>query len=99
MRILVIILLVINSLQFSIAQVEVLKSSISGKVIDIETQQPLPYVNIILEGTTTGTISDEDGNFSIDNVSIGRYTLLATMIGYEQAVFSDITVVPKRTTR
>ncbi len=99
MKNLIIILFIFNLSKFSIAQVEEIKSSISGKVIDIETQQPLPFVNIRLEGTTVGTISDENGNYTIQKVVIGRYTLIATMIGYEQAIFPDITVIPKRITK
>ncbi len=91
-------LLAINFSRLSIAQIEEMKSSISGKVIDIETQQPLPFVNIWLDGTTIGATSDENGNYEIINITIGRYTLSAAMIGYEQATFTDITVLPKRTT-
>ena len=98
MRNVVIILLVTNLSRISIAQVDVIKSRISGEVIDIETQQPIPFVSIWLEGTTAGTISDENGNYEINNIAVGRYTLSAKMIGYEQATFTDITVVPKRTT-
>ena len=81
-----------------IAQVVEIRSDISGKVVDIETQQTLPFVNIWIEGTTTGTTSDENGMYTISNVDVGRYALSASMIGYEPATISDITVVPKRTT-
>ncbi|PTN10622.1 TonB-dependent receptor [Mangrovibacterium marinum] len=40
------------------------KRTITGTVVD-ETNQPLPGVTIIVEGTTTGTITDFDGNYSI----------------------------------
>ncbi len=90
-------MLFLNLSKLSNAQVEEIKSCISGKVIDLETQQPLPFVNIWLEGTTIGTTSDENGDYTIDDVVIGRYTLIASMVGYEQAAFTDITVVPKRT--
>jgi hypothetical protein len=98
MRNLIIILLIINLSRISTAQVEVIKSRISGKVIDIETQQPLPFVSIWLEGTSVGTISDENGNYEVNNITVGRYRLSARMIGYEQATIPDITVIPKRTT-
>jgi hypothetical protein len=98
MKNLVIILFIMSILRPLIAQVDTIKSSFSGKVIDLETQQPLPFVNIWLEGTNIGTVSDENGNYTINNVDIGRYTLSAKMIGYEQATFPDITIVPKRIT-
>jgi len=84
--------------RISFAQQNGIKSNISGVVVDMETQQPLPFINIWLEGTTIGTISDNNGNYTIKNVSIGRYTLSAKMIGYKQLSISDITVVPKRST-
>lgn len=42
--------------------------SISGKVTDT-SGKPLPGVTIVLKGTTNGTITDFDGNFTISNVT------------------------------
>jgi len=72
MRNVIIILLILNLSRISTAQVDVIKSRISGKVIDIETQQPIPFVSIWLEGTTVGTISDEYGNYEVNNITVGR---------------------------
>jgi TonB-linked SusC/RagA family outer membrane protein len=43
-------------------------SSVSGNVTD-DTGQPLPGVTVLVKGTTTGTVTDFDGNYSISNVS------------------------------
>lgn len=43
---------------------------ISGTVSD-NTGQPLPGVNIVVEGTSTGTITDVDGNYSLEAPSDG----------------------------
>ncbi len=40
-------------------------ASVSGKVTSKDDGQPLPFVNISVKGTTIGTISDIDGNFSL----------------------------------
>lgn len=98
MKNLVISILFLILTRFLTAQTEEIKSSISGRIIDTETQQPLPFVNIWIEGSTIGTTSDGNGNYRIKNVAVGRYTLSVNMIGYEQASFPDITVVPRRTT-
>ena len=45
---------------YSIAQI-----TVTGKVISSEDQSPLPGINVIEKGTTNGTVSDIDGNFSI----------------------------------
>lgn len=56
---------------------------ISGFIRDAETGDPLPGVNVILEGTLMGAATDLDGYFFIINVPPGNYTLKATMMGYQ----------------
>ncbi|WP_299337888.1 TonB-dependent receptor [uncultured Psychroserpens sp.] len=72
------LLLLLMSVSTVIAQ-----SSISGKVSD-ESGMPLGGVNIILEGTTQGAVSDFDGNYTITNVENGTYILNATYLGYSK---------------
>ena len=65
----------------SIAQNRLLEQTISGQVLDGETSDPLPGVNVLAKGTTQGTVTDIDGNFRItigDNVT----TLVFSSIGY-----------------
>ncbi|MTE26833.1 TonB-dependent receptor [Winogradskyella ouciana] len=57
------------------------QSNISGTVQDSEGM-PLPGVNIILDGTTNGAVSDIDGNYTITNVENGTYTLTASYLGF-----------------
>jgi hypothetical protein len=40
-------------------------SSVSGKVLDADTREPLPFVSVVVHGTTIGAVSDFDGNYSI----------------------------------
>jgi len=42
---------------------------VRGKVEDKKTKEPLPGVSVIIKGSTKGTISDGDGNYSISGVS------------------------------
>ena len=39
---------------------------ITGKVTDASTGEPLPGVNIRIEGTNTGAITDAEGNYTVD---------------------------------
>ena len=55
------------------------KRTINGSVVD-DSGAPLPGVSIVIKGTTTGTITDFDGNFSLANVS-GDATLLFSFVG------------------
>lgn len=41
------------------------QSQISGVVKDASTNDPIPGVNVVVKGTTTGTITDFDGKYSI----------------------------------
>lgn len=55
---------------------------IAGKVTDKESGEPLPGVNVIILGTTTGAATNINGEFFIVNVPPGTYTLRANLIGY-----------------
>ncbi len=55
--------------------------TITGKVADTNGE-PIPYANIILEGTTIGAAGDIDGNYRITNVPAGDYIVSASVIGY-----------------
>ncbi|MBU3820914.1 TonB-dependent receptor [Flavobacteriaceae bacterium XHP0103] len=59
------------------------QTTISGNVSD-QDGVPLGGVNIILENTAKGAVTDFDGNYAINNVEDGNYTLLATYIGYKK---------------
>ena len=58
--------------------------SIAGKLTDKEfNNEPLPFASVIIKGTTTGTSSDENGLYQIDNLDPGKYTIVVSYIGYE----------------
>ncbi len=59
--------------------------SISGKITDKTTHAPLTGANVVIVGTSLGSAADAEGNYKIDNVPIGTYTLQITYIGYPQA--------------
>ncbi|MGE4287891.1 MAG: SusC/RagA family TonB-linked outer membrane protein [Salinivirgaceae bacterium] len=56
-------------------------ASISGKITDSKGE-PLIGVNIVIKGTTQGTVSDLDGNYSIINLPNEKLELLASFIGF-----------------
>lgn len=68
------------SLNISLAQI-----IMQGIVVDEKTNEPLPGVNIRLEGTTIGSATGKHGQFRISNVPEGEYTLRASSIDYETA--------------
>jgi hypothetical protein len=65
---------------------------ITGQIIDAESGDPLPGVNVVIDGTNQGTASGADGYYTILNVSPGTYTLRATFVGYTETVVEDVEV-------
>ncbi|MFD1062332.1 TonB-dependent receptor domain-containing protein [Winogradskyella litorisediminis] len=59
------------------------QSSISGVVKDTEGITLLG-VNVILEGTSKGAVSDLDGKYTIDNVENGDYVLVGSYLGFKK---------------
>jgi TonB-linked SusC/RagA family outer membrane protein len=56
--------------------------TVTGQVVDSATQQPIAGVNVFIEGTRLGTISRDDGTFTIGGVPAGSHTVRARRIGY-----------------
>jgi len=65
---------------------------IAGKVVDIESNEPLPGANIVLENTQMGAATNLDGEFIILNISPGVYTLKISMMGYKTQNLTDVRV-------
>ncbi|MEO8192394.1 MAG: TonB-dependent receptor [Gemmatimonadales bacterium] len=56
--------------------------TITGQVIDSATRQPLAGVNVVVVGTRLGTVTRDDGTFTITGVPAGSQTVRARRIGY-----------------
>lgn len=57
-------------------------TSISGFVFDARTGDPLPYVSVILDATTVGTVTNKDGEYSISTTATS-YKIIYSFVGYE----------------
>lgn len=58
---------------------------IEGKTYDLETKEPLSFVNVQVVGESKGAVSDENGHFIIKNLCKKEYDLLFSFVGYKQA--------------
>jgi iron complex outermembrane receptor protein len=56
--------------------------TVSGKIKDTETGEPVPGVNVVIKNTVTGTISDSEGNFQISSKVQPPFTLVISFLGY-----------------
>ncbi|MFN3852435.1 MAG: TonB-dependent receptor [Spirosomataceae bacterium] len=66
--------------------------TIRGKIIDKETQSPLPDVSIVIQNTKQGTQTETDGTFRFGNLPLGRYSISASMIGYNTVNLPNIEI-------
>lgn len=68
--------------------------TIRGKVIDTDSKNILFGANVILLNTDTliGSSTDVDGKFRLERVPVGRRSLKASCIGYEDLVLNNIIV-------
>lgn len=60
------------------------KTIITGKVYDATTREPLPFVNLVLKNTTTGTTTDIDGAYKIETYTASD-SIQASYVGYDLA--------------
>ena len=66
-------------------------TSISGYVRD-QVDAPLPGATVYLQNTTQGSTTDQDGYFTITNVTPGTYNLVASFVGFEAQTKFNIQV-------
>lgn len=70
------------------AQQAVLK----GRVIEAQSNEPLPFVNVVVVGTNIGAVTDDNGSFQINGLNPGFVRVQASFIGYHTALSSEIEV-------
>lgn len=95
-RLLTIILLlsVINPHGFS----QELTQTLRGRVVDAYTELPLPGATVVLTGTEPliGTMTDADGNFRIENLTLGRVDVSVSMVGYNLKEINNLLLISGR---
>lgn len=70
---------------------------LSGKIMDKEYNDILPFANVIVKETGTGTTTDFEGNYSI-RLDEGVYTVSFSFIGYETLEISGVQIKAGETT-
>ncbi|HWR99477.1 MAG TPA: carboxypeptidase-like regulatory domain-containing protein, partial [Prolixibacteraceae bacterium] len=66
--------------------------SIEGTVFDKKTRETLVGAQVIVEGTTTGAVTNFDGHYLIDNLKPGTYNIKVTYISYNTVMFEKVVV-------
>ena len=58
-------------------------ANIVGHVVNKHTNEHLPYITVMLEGTTIGTTTDATGHYHLVNLPEGNFTIKVSAIGYK----------------
>jgi len=72
---------------------------LAGKVVDENTGEALPFVNITIEGTALGAATDIEGKYVILNISPGKYSIKFQYLGYQTKVINNVSVSIDLTTK
>jgi len=70
-----------------------------GSISNTLNNEPIPFANIIVEGTTIGATSDIDGNYEILNLNAGAYNFKCSYIGFNTDIQSEIKVSSNKSLR
>ena len=71
--------------------------TIKGKVFDKQSNEPVPFANIIIFGTTIGTTSDFEGNFLFTGLKPGYIEIRVSAIGFKPYISEAILVTNAKT--
>jgi hypothetical protein len=66
--------------------------TVRGKVIDVDTRQPLIGANVLLLGADKGTATDTLGRYRLEQAPAGRYRLQVSYIGYDTLIVPEVLV-------
>jgi TonB-dependent receptor len=66
---------------------------VSGIIVDSKTGETLPGAQVLVEGSTRGASADFDGKFAINNVPVGKVTLVISYISYTSKKITGVNVL------
>lgn len=69
---------------------------IRGKITNPVNNQPVAFANVLILNTDLGAISDENGNYEIQNVPPGLYNVRASFVGYKNSTAYEVQVTLAR---
>jgi len=69
------------------------QTGIKGVVSDKTTRETLVGATVLIQGTTTGSTTDLDGNYSITSIAPGSYNLVVSYISYKTQIIEKVKIV------
>ncbi|MEZ0607999.1 carboxypeptidase regulatory-like domain-containing protein [Fibrella sp. WM1] len=70
-----------GSLGFAIAQHST--ATVTGRVLDAKTGEPLPFATVYINNSSRGTAADEHGRYQLTHVPLGSHELVGSVLGYK----------------
>ncbi|MDA9563929.1 TonB-dependent receptor [Flavobacteriales bacterium] len=71
---------------------------LAGQVVDATNNEPIPFANILIQGTSLGVATDFDGNYVLENLEPGLANIQVTFVGYEPKTIFEIEISNAKTT-
>lgn len=68
------------------------EGTVKGRVVNAATNEPVPFSTVVIFGTTTGAMTDFDGNFLFTGLEPGYIRIQASSVGYEAYVSPEFLV-------
>lgn len=72
------------------------KGIIQGVITNKFTNEPLPFVNVIIKGTTMGASSDNNGRYKLTDLKPGFYNIEFSYLGFKKEIATEIQVTNSR---
>lgn len=72
------------------------QQTVAGKVLNSRNREPVPFANLVVEGTNRGTTTDINGLFELTDAPQGYFRLVVSSIGYKTTVSEDIYIAKER---
>ena len=94
------LLFFVSIVTINIAKAQVGQGALKGKIIDKETNEPVPFANVavFLNGNQiSGATTDFDGVYFVKPLPPGKYEVKATYVGYQPAGISGVVVKADQT--
>lgn len=68
------------------------QAMVKGRVVEAQNNEPMPFVNVIVSGTSIGAVTDVDGNFQLTGLIPGFIRIQASFVGYHGALSPEIEI-------
>jgi len=92
-----IVLTILGLFLFLLPELQAQNGTIRGRVFNEKNNEPLPFTNLIIDGTNIGSTSDLDGNFLFTGLQPGFVRLRISAVGFEDKVTEEFMVTNART--